>query len=80
MRKYNRKNQIQEVTCNMCGRVLKVENGIIKEGVFGSEYLWSYFSGKDGEVHSFDLCEQCYDKLVKQFKIMPEIKETTELI
>lgn len=80
MRKYNAKNEIQEVTCNMCRKELKIENGLVKEGVFGSEYLWNYFSGKDGEIHTFDLCESCYDKLVKQFKIKPEIKETTELI
>ncbi|MCI8718525.1 MAG: hypothetical protein K1W19_13350 [Lachnospiraceae bacterium] len=80
MRKYNTKNEIQKITCNMCKRELKIENGIVKEGVFGSEYLWNYFSDKDGQVHSFDLCESCYDKLMKQFKIRPEIKETTELI
>ena len=68
MRKYNTKNEIQKITCNMCKRELKIENGIVKEGVFGSEYLWNYFSDKDGQVHSFDLCESCYDKLMKQFK------------
>ncbi len=72
MRKYNTKNEIQKITCNMCKRELKIENGIVKEGVFGSEYLWNYFSDKDGQVH--------YDKLMKQFKIRPGIKETTELI
>ena len=36
MRKYNAKNEVQKVTCNMCGKELKIENGIVKEGEFGS--------------------------------------------
>lgn len=80
MRKYNAKNEIREIRCNRCGRALKIENGIVKEGVFSSEHLWNYFSEKDGEIHTFDLCESCYDELTKNFKIRPEIQETTELI
>ena len=38
------------------------------------------FSGKDGEIHSFDLCESCYDLLVQEFKIPPEKKEQTTLL
>ena len=44
------------------------------------EKSWGYFSGKDGEIHSFDLCESCYDLLVQEFKIPPEKKEQTTLL
>ena len=44
------------------------------------EKSWGYFSGKDGEIHSFDLCESCYDLLVQDFQIPPEKKEQKILI
>ena len=34
-----------------------------------------YFSEKDGERHSFDLCESCYDDLLRTFRIPAEIEE-----
>jgi len=37
-------------------------------------------SEKDGECHSFDLCEPCYDKMTAAFVLKPEIKEETELL
>lgn len=80
MRKYNIDGTIRELKCNMCGKELKIEKGIVKEGVFSSEYQWDYFSEKDGEIHAFDLCESCYDEMMKKCKIPPEIKECNELI
>ncbi len=44
------------------------------EGVFRVDYEWGYFSEKDGERHSFDLCEACYDKLLRSFQIPVEIE------
>ena len=41
---------------------------------------WGYFSGKDGERHSFALCEGCYDRMRKNFVLEVEIQEETELI
>ena len=41
---------------------------------------WGYFSEKDGESHSFDLCEACYDKLTAGFKIPPEKNTEKELL
>ena len=66
--------------CNKCGKEIKTENGISKEEVFHSEYTWGFFSNKDGEKYSFDLCENCYDELIKSFLIEPDIDEETELI
>ena len=42
------KNTIKKIVCNQCGRNLKVEDGIIKEGVFRGEARWGFFSEKDG--------------------------------
>lgn len=35
---------------------------------------------KDGEIHHWDLCEECYDQLIRQFAIAPEIEEAVEFI
>lgn len=82
MRKYNKETKtiLEEMTCNKCGKQIKVENGIVKEGVYSSEYNWGYFSGKDGQQHVFDLCEKCYEDIIEKFLIKPEIKENVELL
>ena len=68
------------IFCNMCGREIKMENDRAREGVLSVEKAWGYFSEKDGEVHSFDLCEKCYDRLVNQFEIPVTVKKQTELL
>ncbi len=39
-----------------------------------------WISEKDGEIHCFDLCEFCYDRMIADFQIPVEIQEATELI
>lgn len=82
MRKYEggQDKKLVRVVCNKCGRLLKVEGGYLKEGCFSADVAFGYFSRKDGTVHSFDLCEDCYDEMVSQFKVPVEEKEETELI
>lgn len=81
MRVINEQMQKTErVVCNACGRDMEVENGILMEGCFHSDWMFGYFSGKDREKHSFDLCEDCYDKMVAQFEIAPEVVVVTELL
>ena len=64
----NKKEPIA-VICNKCKKELKVENG---DAQFG------YFSKKDGMRYSFDLCEDCFDKMLKGFAIPAEEAEVTE--
>lgn len=66
--------------CNCCGKALKVENGILKEDAFEATKEWGYFSERDLEVHHFNLCEECYNKLISGFKIPVEIKNKTEAL
>lgn len=82
MRKYEdgQDKKLVRAVCNKCGRLLKVEGGYLKEGCFSADVAFGYFSRKDGTVHSFDLCEDCYDEMVSQFKVPVEEKEETELI
>ncbi|MDF2820971.1 MAG: ribosomal-protein-alanine acetyltransferase [Clostridiales bacterium] len=83
MRRYAKKltvknaKVIDEILCNMCGQIVTSQ----KLGTENSkDYIsiskkWGYFSQKDGQTHRIDICEECYDKLVKQFAIPPSIKE-----
>ena len=80
MKKYNEINELIEVRCNKCGKMLKVENGLLKEGVFSTEVCFGYFSKKDGQKHEIDLCEECYDKWTEGFKVPVRVREQTEFL
>ena len=68
-----------KLICNGCGRNLKVENGFLREDVFEGKKQWGYFSKKDGILHSFVICEKCYDEMIDRFVIPPEVSEVHEL-
>ena len=74
------KHEDHPVYCNACGKLLKMENGILKEDAFEATKEWGYFSGRDMEVHHFNLCEECYDKMVAQFLIPIEIQNKLEVL
>ena len=74
MRKENK------IYCNSCGKRIVDTIGRDMEEYIHIEKIWGYPSEKDGECHSFDLCEPCYDKMTAAFVLKPEIKEETELL
>lgn len=82
MRRYTdeRKREIKEVVCNQCGRSLQVEHGIVKEGCIHVDTVLGYFSRWDGIRHRFDLCEECYEKMIRGFQIPVTEEEETELL
>lgn len=82
MRKYKNEKtlEIEQVVCNMCGKNLKIKDGVIQEGVFHAEIPWGYFSHKDGERHTLDLCEECYDKWIQTFAVKITLRDDTELL
>lgn len=80
MRKYKSGGQLDTVICNCCGKKLAVENGILREGAIMVDHIWDFFSEKDGEIHHYDLCEECYDEMTRQFRIPVDIEEQTELL
>lgn len=58
--------------CNCCGKRILSR---MEQDVVTVEQRWGYFSEKDGERHSFDLCESCYDELLASFQIPARIEE-----
>ena len=67
MRRYKMK-ETEEIS-------VRVVNSRPEEEVLSVDHTWGYFSEKDGERHSFDLCESCYDKLLASFKIPADVRE-----
>lgn len=59
------------IYCNCCGRVINI-NGKKQEDYLQVRKVWSYFSSKDLTGQAFNLCEECYDKLIANFKVPVE--------
>ncbi len=69
------------VYCNCCGRRICGEEQEIRASFLTIRKEWGYFSDrKDGQIHSMDICEACYDMLVESFTIPPEKEEITEYL
>ena len=82
MRQYQRKEtkEISKIICNKCGKEILVRRGVpgreikaadgrLQEDVLSVDKRWGYFSEKDNQVDSFDLCEKCYDEFVATFRL-----------
>lgn len=73
-----KEHQLTAVVCNCCKKELLVENGILKEECIHIAHDFGYFSEKDGETESFDLCEACYSKMISKFRLPVSTKERKE--
>lgn len=82
MRVYDSKIEtgLVSVRCNCCEKELLVENGILKEECIHIVHDFGFFGHRDGETHSFDLCEDCYTQIVSRFRIPVEMQERKELL
>ena len=73
MKKYRNiavvKKRINKVICNGCGREIEDRTDYLS-----IDKTWGYGTGYDGHRHCFDLCEDCYGKLIEGLKIPPEEK------
>ena len=66
--------------CNKCGKKWTEGKGGKKHSGCTIKINWDYFSHKDGEIHQFTLCEECYDKITARFIKPVHISQCTELI
>ena len=74
------RTELVTVVCNACRKELLVENGILKEECIHVEHNFGFFGSRDGECDTFDLCEDCYRKIVANFSIPVEKWERKELL
>ena len=69
------------IYCNCCGRTICAEEERERTSYLAIKKEWGYFSdGKDGTVHSIDICEPCYDRLARELLIAQEIDQMRELV
>lgn len=80
MRVYVDEKELVTVVCNACGKKLLVENGILKEECIHVDHDFGFFGTRDGESVSFDLCEECCEKLTAGFQVPVKRQERTELL
>ncbi len=82
MREYTQGKEaaVKKIICNQCGKELNMRKDLLMEECVSVNQIWGYFSRKDGENHSFDLCEDCYDKLVKGFVLPVTVEKRKELL
>lgn len=69
-----------EIYCNKCGKRIGTEEDLARGEMLHVEKVWGYFSKKDGERHTFDLCEECYDAIIADFEIPVAVSEENVLI
>ena len=82
MKKYLNENEskLAAVVCNGCGKNLLVENGFLKEECISVHHNFGFFGKRDGQIHLFDLCEDCYEKITAGLKIPVQVQEQKELL
>ena len=73
-------SNIDVIVCNKCGKRVEYIDGILKEDFCYVKKEWGFFSKKDLKVHSFNLCEKCYDQLVEGFRVPIIIEEKSEAL
>ena len=56
--------------CNSCGKLISEMKDFLQ-----IKKNWGYFSKHDLEQHKFLMCEECYDKLVKSFRIPVDVAD-----
>lgn len=73
------KETLKKVLCNCCGRELEISGHHVTEGVLHVCKDWGFFSTKDLTRHEFDVCEECYDKMIQNFQIPVTESEVLEV-
>lgn len=72
---------IDEVLCNCCGKPIDPATyDSDTDSKRDPEFIhirkwWGYYSQFDGEIHDFDICQECYKKWVSQFTIPISVEE-----
>lgn len=64
------RKKVKRVVCNKCGKNVKISEYV---DFLSLVKCWGYNSKYDNEIHQFDICQDCYEKLILSLKIEPKI-------
>ncbi len=70
----------KQIICNKCGKEFACVNDVLQEDGLFVRKEWGYFSRKDLQIHSFILCEECYDEMIHQFAVPVEVEENSSAV
>lgn len=70
----------EKIQCNQCGNDIQVFDGSNTEDYLKINKKWGYFSKRDGVIHSFCMCETCYDRLIGGFMIPVQESDVLEYL
>lgn len=66
--------------CNACGaKIEMVPKANVRKEYLRVDKQWGYFSNKDFMMHSFCVCEKCYDNWISTFVIPINEEVQTEI-
>ena len=65
---------VEAIMCNQCGQDIVRDRFGYFQDYLAIEKGWGYHSPYDGEVHSMDICQDCYKQWVAGFKIPPQVE------
>ena len=74
------KQGTQIVKCNKCGSIICSGRKFNNKEYLSINKEWGFFSNKDCQIHSFNICEDCYDEMIKEFLIPIDISEKIEVL
>ena len=66
--------------CNCCGQMIASVDECDRAAFLDVSKAWGYFSKWDGCIHRFQLCENCYGKMIQTWCYLPDEEEQTEWI
>lgn len=73
MKIYKKENivvkKVCTVKCNCCGKEIETDNIGYTSDYLSVEKRWGFNSSFDNQCHCFDICENCYKKIINSFKI-----------
>ena len=75
------KYTLSEIICNRCGRIEKTatdenSNMYMLNHFEKLSINFGYDTSHDMETWNFDLCENCIEEIVKEFRIPPRVSTT----
>lgn len=66
-----KQEELDGIICNACGgKIVQIASSVWEDHL-AIEKSWGYGSSYDGEIHRFDICENCYNDWIKTFAAAP---------
>ncbi len=60
---------LEGIVCNCCGKEIEKSGSGRLSDYLSVDKDWGYLSPFDLENHSFDICVECYNRIIGTFKI-----------